>query len=168
MFHKVPDKQISPVSEAELKQRIEELGRCVDRIRSTLSPGQARASLEPLPASSPGPVDERVVRRLLRARRLREQKFGADLFADPAWDILLEAYAAQLAQQRISVSGLCCGSAVPATTALRWIKKLEEDGWLIREADPFDARRFWLTLTDSASARLAEYFEAVWPSLFLL
>jgi hypothetical protein len=44
---------------------------------------------------------------------MREQFFGPDLFADPAWDILLDLYAARLEQQRVAVSSLCIAAAVP-------------------------------------------------------
>src|SRR3546814_2986047 len=47
------------------------------------------------------------VRRMLRQRRMREQYFPADLFADPAWDMLLDLYAARLERQPVSVSSLC-------------------------------------------------------------
>lgn len=105
------------------------------------------------------------IRRLIEARRARFQHLGEDLFSDPAWDILLEAYASYLDQTRISVSALCVASGVPATTALRWIKKLEQDGWLLRDPDPLDARRFWLELSEAGSHRLGHYFETVRPAL---
>src|SRR3954451_9357535 len=57
------------------------------------------------------------VRSILKARRMRARFFEAELFADPAWDVLLELYAAQIGQYRISVSSLCIGAAVPPTTA---------------------------------------------------
>jgi hypothetical protein len=95
-------------------------------------------------------LDPRTVRLAIQARRAREAIFGSDLFADPAWDILLEAYAATLSQCRTSVTDLASAAAVPSTTALRWISKLENEGWLRRFADPFDARRSWLELTPKA------------------
>src|SRR3546814_2543305 len=75
---------------------------------------------------------------MLRQRRMREQYFPADLFADPAWDMLLDLYAARLEHQPVSVSSLCIAAAVPATTALRWIKTMTEAGLFVREADPQD------------------------------
>src|SRR3546814_4705778 len=66
------------------------------------------------------------VRRMLRQRRMREQYFPADMFADPAWDMLLDLYAARLDRQPVSVSSLCIAAAVPATTALRWIKTMTD------------------------------------------
>src|SRR3546814_17984132 len=66
-------------------------------------------------------------RELLRFRRLRDRYFAGDLFADPAWDMLLDLYAARSQNSHpVSVSSLCIASSVPATTALRWIKAMEE------------------------------------------
>ena len=112
--------------------------------------------------------EAKAVRSIVRVRRLRDQFFRADLFADPAWDILLEALATELAERRISVSGLCSASAVPATTALRWVKRLEQDGWLIRIADRFDARRDWMELTQEGSERMRRLLGTIWPNILPL
>src|SRR5437762_3206264 len=48
------------------------------------------------------------VRAILRARRSRDRFFDASLFADPAWDMLLELYLAELlGERRLSVGSLC-------------------------------------------------------------
>ena len=103
----------------------------------------------------------KMVRRLLRQRRLREQFFPADLFADPAWDMLLDLYAARLERRPVSVSSLCIASAVPATTALRWIKTMTDGGLFIREADPHDGRRIFIALAEATFDALERYFEAL-------
>src|SRR3990170_2463004 len=51
-------------------------------------------------------VTEREIREILRQRRNRDRFFDAELFADPAWDILLELYGAELGQHRLSVSSV--------------------------------------------------------------
>lgn len=101
------------------------------------------------------------VRAALRQRRMREQYFPADLFADPAWDMLLDLYAARLERQPVSVSSLCIAAAVPATTALRWIKTMCEAGLFLREADPQDGRRIFIALADGACEAMARYFDAL-------
>ncbi len=101
------------------------------------------------------------IRRMLRQRRMREQYFPADLFADPAWDMLLDLYAARLERQPVSVSSLCIAAAVPATTALRWIKTMTDAGLFVREADPHDGRRIFIALAEGACDALARYFEAL-------
>lgn len=103
----------------------------------------------------------KAVRRMLRQRRMREQYFPADLFADPAWDMLLDLYAARLERQPVSVSSLCIAAAVPATTALRWIKTMTDAGLFVRAADPHDGRRIFIALADAAFESLARYFEAL-------
>jgi hypothetical protein len=101
------------------------------------------------------------VRRMLRQRRMREQYFPADMFADPAWDMLLDLYAARLERQPVSVSSLCIAAAVPATTALRWIKTMTDAGLFLREADPDDGRRIFIALAEGAFDAMARYFEAL-------
>lgn len=107
------------------------------------------------------PATENDIKAVLKLRRRRDQFFEGALFADPAWDILLQLYAARLGQQKISVGSLCHGAAVPATTALRWITVLETKGLIERSPDPMDARRFYLTLSAAALDAMANYFRAV-------
>jgi DNA-binding MarR family transcriptional regulator len=103
----------------------------------------------------------KAVRRMLRQRRMREQYFPADLFADPAWDMLLDLYAARLERQPVSVSSLCIAAAVPATTALRWIKTMTDAGLFVRDADPHDGRRIFIALAEAAHDAMTQYFEAL-------
>lgn len=107
------------------------------------------------------PVAEGDIRAMLKMRRNRDKFFDCELFADPAWDMLLELYAARLGQQKISVGSLCSAAAVPGTTALRWITMLETRGLIERKADPMDGRRFHLSLSDAGLDRMARYFSTV-------
>lgn len=99
------------------------------------------------------------VRRVIDARAARRRFFDSDLFADPAWDILLELYALRCEQRRTSVSKLCIAAAVPSTTALRWIDKLQSDDLVEREADPFDARRVWVALSEKGLEAMRSYLQ---------
>lgn len=107
-----------------------------------------------------GETDQRIIRDIVAARRARGAILGNDLFADPAWDILLELYAASLAQRRVSVSELSAASTVPATTSLRWIDKLESAGLLTRTGDPLDSRRVWVELSADGRARMTAWLRA--------
>jgi DNA-binding MarR family transcriptional regulator len=98
------------------------------------------------------------VRSVIRARRLRSRYFQEDLFADPAWDMLLDLLQAEIAQLRVPVSSLCIAAAVPATTALRWLKTLVDQGLFVRRADPHDGRRVFVELSPEASQALRRYF----------
>ena len=110
-----------------------------------------------------GPREYRVaaasVRRLLAARRLRNQYIGKDLFTDPAWDMLLDLWAARLEGKQVSVSSLCIAAGVPATTALRWIGVLADRNLVERQPDANDKRRMYVELTDAAVTALERYFE---------
>ena len=106
-------------------------------------------------------IDSALVRSIIRARRLRDQYFRGGLFADPAWDMLLDLMAARLENNRVAVSSLCIAAAVPATTALRWIKALTDRGLFVRSADPQDGRRVYIELSDDAARGLTAYLRAV-------
>lgn len=106
-----------------------------------------------------GATDHDLVSNILRFRRQRNRLFGEDLFGEPAWDILLELYALGASGQKLSVSGACYASGVPLTTALRWVSRLERDGWIYREDDPCDKRRSWLKLCDDTEKRMAEFLK---------
>ncbi|MEN2785997.1 hypothetical protein ACFOKI_09670 [Sphingomonas qilianensis] len=101
------------------------------------------------------------LRQAIRARRLRGQFFDPTLLEDPAWDMLLDLYAAELERAQVSVSSLCIAAAVAPTTALRWISKMTEAGLLEREPDPFDRRRAFMALSVQARDGLRGYFAAV-------
>ncbi|MDF2383172.1 hypothetical protein JMG10_16935 [Nostoc ellipsosporum NOK] len=101
------------------------------------------------------------IRAVIRARRLRAQYFASDLFADPAWDMLLDLFAAGLERRRVSVSSLCIAAAVPPTTALRWIGTMHDAGLFRREADPGDRRRAYIVLSEKAQQGMRSYVGAV-------
>jgi hypothetical protein len=147
-------------------ERLRQLSDEVSRIAATL------ARLSTVPASSHGelrkPVEDDVpdvpveaVRSVIRARRLRNRYFAEDLFADPAWDMLLDLLQAEIAQLRVPVSSLCIAAAVPATTALRWLKSMTEKGIFVRRADPHDGRRVFVELSSEASISMRRYFSEV-------
>lgn len=143
-----------------LQQLSEEVGR-IANILANLS--EAEAGHETI---EPQHGDERTitaasVRAIIRARRLRDRYFPSEMFADPAWDMLLDLMAARLDRQRVAVSSLCIAAAVPATTALRWIKTLTDQGLFVRTADPQDGRRVFIELSDQAASQLAAYLTAV-------
>lgn len=111
----------------------------------------ARTARPPLP-------DPRLLRRIIRQRQSRARFFDGDLFADPAWDMLLDLAAARAEHKRVSVTSLCIASGVPPTTALRWIGQLTEAGLVRRVEDDTDRRRVFIALTDAAADAMARYF----------
>ncbi|MGN3973813.1 winged helix DNA-binding protein [Tsuneonella sp. SYSU-LHT278] len=102
--------------------------------------------------------DPRLVRKIIRQRQLRAEFLGPELFADPAWDILLDLTAARAEHVRVSVTSLCIASGVPPTTALRWIAQMTDAGLLERVEDETDRRRAFIELSDKAADAMARYF----------
>jgi predicted transcriptional regulator len=149
--------------------RLRQLSEEVSRIASTLArlsagPGAAAPVREPEPARDLPPLSADTVRHVIRARRLRARYFSEELFADPAWDMMLDLLQAEIAQLRVPVSSLCIAAAVPATTALRWLKTLVAQGLFIRRADPHDGRRVFVELAPDTSHALRRYFAEVGPA----
>lgn len=97
-------------------------------------------------------------RALKRARALRNDYFDADLFADPAWEILLELYVCSVTQQRIAVSKIAFVLNIPSTTVLRWVATLVDRGLIIRSPDPTDGRRTWASLSSLGLQKMETYF----------
>ena len=91
--------------------------------------------------------NEVAVGNLIRSRNLRGQFFSKGLFADPAWDMILDLYVSEIIRIRVSVSSLCIASNVPASTALRWMNVLESEGLVSRSPDAHDRRRYFVSLT---------------------
>ncbi|GMM93225.1 MarR family transcriptional regulator [Qipengyuania sp. MTN3-11] len=105
--------------------------------------------------------EPRLVKTMLRHRAMRAEFFDGDLFADPAWDILLDLTAARAEHRRVSVTSLCIAASVPATTALRWISQMVDAGILERTQDDGDKRRAFIALLDKAADAMARYFDAI-------
>ena len=113
------------------------------------------------PSKKPDPVYLlRLAKALVRARRLRESHFDADLFADPAWDMLLDLFMERGAGRRVAITSACIASHVPPTTALRWISLLENRGLVSREEDASDRRRAFVGLTRKGERAVARYLVA--------
>ena len=146
---------------ARLRQLSDEMGRIASTL-ARLSSGPGAPAIRPAEIATPMPdIDAETVRAVIRARRLRSRFFTEELFADPAWDMLLDLLQAEIAQLRVPVSSLCIAAAVPATTALRWIKTMTEQGLFVRRADPHDGRRVFVELAPAASDAMRRYFAEV-------
>lgn len=158
--------RLSDVSADQNSVRLRQLSDEVSRIAATLArlssgPAQAPRPVLPQADQEAPPVSAETLRTVIRARRLRERYFSSELFADPAWDMLLDLLQAEIAQLRVPVSSLCIAASVPATTALRWLKSMTSEGLFVRRADPYDGRRVFVELSPQASAALRRYFAEV-------
>lgn len=158
-----------------LSEQVEQLAERLDRLSGSAASGEPSAFRFESPGMGftarkseegdrltrqirPALPDPRLVRRIIRQRQLRSRFFDAELFADPAWDMLLDLTAARAEHQRVSVTSLCIASGVPPTTALRWIGQMTEAGLFQRVEDEADRRRAFIALSDHAADAMARYF----------
>lgn len=146
-----------------LQQLSEEVGR-IANVLAALSEDEAAAAAMAVVGAAPNGEGERLeagfIRSIIRARRLRDHFFRGEMFADPAWDMLLDLMAARVERQRVAVSSLCIAAAVPPTTALRWIKTLCDQGLFVRVADPEDGRRVFIELSAETAAMMEAYLKS--------
>jgi len=160
--------RLSDIAADKSADRLRQLSEEVSRIAATLArlssgPPAAPQAIEPAPHGDAPAVSPETVRSVIRARRLRSRYFAEDLFADPAWDMLLDLLQAEISHLRVPVSSLCIAAAVPATTALRWLKTMVSKGLFVRRADPHDGRRVFVELAPAASRALRGYFAELGP-----
>lgn len=94
----------------------------------------------------------RLARRLYLIRRCRDRAFGpaAAVFRDPAWDMMLDLFAARLEGRRTSVSSAAIAACIPQTTAIRLVDQLIDRKLIRRIADENDGRRSLLEMTPMA------------------
>lgn len=138
--------------ESDLDIRIEQLERQLRHLRSEQA--------ERLRGRTLSAADR--AEALYELRRARRIFFGgnADLFSEPAWDMLLDLFIAQEKGNDLSVSDTCIGASVPATTGLRWIALLESRGLVAKVRDCQDGRRSFVRLTPAGSEALRLYLDA--------
>lgn len=162
----IPRHRLSDIATDQSAERLRQLSEEVNRIAAALArlstgPQPVSRATELPPEGDAPQISAETVRSVIRARRFRGRYFPEELFADPAWDMLLDLLQAEIAQLRVPVSSLCIAAAVPATTALRWLKTMTQQGLFVRRADPHDGRRVFVELAPQASHALRRYFADV-------
>ncbi|MDK2768462.1 MAG: hypothetical protein KYX69_12180 [Sphingomonas sp.] len=141
-----------------MREDIDKIARTVQVLAAETGLAKSSAFVSTLDATGRAEI----VRRTIRARRMRERYFDSRLFADPAWDMLLDLYAAHLEGREVSISSLCIAAATPPTTALRWIGSMTDAGMLVRQPDQRDRRRHMISLSDGALRAIERYFSAAY------
>lgn len=94
---------------------------------------------------------------LYQERRRRTRHFPEHLFAEPAWDILLDLFVNGVRSRAISITSACIAGGIPATTGLRWLGVLEKEGLLVREISGDDARVTWVHLSPRGTDIMRNY-----------
>lgn len=97
------------------------------------------------------PLMRRTAFILYTSAKARDGLFGSRLFADPAWNILLDLIVWQ-GVRRLSVSDACLGARTPHATAMRYLTELIGRGLVVRNPDPTDGRRNFVELSSRGVA----------------
>ena len=94
----------------------------------------------------------------------RRFALGQGLFADPAWNILLDLFLSDEGGRDLSVTAVCIGSRSSAATALRYITLLVERKLIDRIADEHDGRRTYVRLTAKGWNAMVSLFDDEAPA----
>jgi CheY-like chemotaxis protein len=171
---------VKPVRPQELCGAVRRACERVDRNRAALELTDQAAMLakqaealasalnawkHPQPQAEPSarkPSNDFALLGLDHLRRPRQSFAPLGELDDVAWELLVELLRAERAAQRISVSALSISvEHISPTTALRRIRELVKAGHIIRNPDPMDARRDFVTLAPESRAALEQYLGQV-------
>jgi len=93
----------------------------------------------------------------LANRRRAIDSFSLAIVRSPAWDMMLDLYAAEHNGYRSQTTYLIQAADAPHATGLRTLTDLEEQGIIVRFQLPGDRRSRYVRLTEAGRARLEEY-----------
>lgn len=133
---------------AQLSAIATEFGARADRLTdgsSVAEPGMAALDAREL------------AKQLLAQRMARFDYFPAELFHEPAWDMLLALFVAQEERRTMNVKTLVGSAHAPVTTSQRWIDHLHKLKLVDRVIDPLDRRRMEISLSDSGNTAVRAY-----------
>lgn len=102
-----------------------------------------------------------IARRIMERRRARLTFLPPEFFGEPAWDMLLDLFVADREAKRISISSACIASGVAATTALRWLSRLEALDMVERNSDANDRRRIFVRITPLARQAIDDWLTRI-------
>ena len=94
---------------------------------------------------------------IYRARRRRSKFFDSSLFSEPAWDMLLDLFIANVHGRKVSPTSLCRAAEVSEATGLRWIGVLESQGLIRRRSVSDDGNLRLIEISDSGFDAMRKY-----------
>lgn len=116
-------------------------------------------------AAEPGeaPTDENLremAKSLLDQRRARRRFLPAELFHEPAWDMLLALFVARH-DYPMNIKALVATSDAPVTTSQRWVEHLYKLRLINRVIDPTDRRRVEISLNEAGQDAIVRYLTEI-------
>ena len=98
---------------------------------------------------------------VLADRRTRRQFLPAELFHEPAWDMLLALFVSRDDRQPMNIKALVSMSDAPVTTSQRWIEHLHKLKLIDRVIDPADRRRVEISLSHTGDQAMRAYLRSL-------
>jgi DNA-binding MarR family transcriptional regulator len=97
-------------------------------------------------------------RNALQAEQDRARLFGADMFPNPGWAILLHLFVAGAEGEEVDSGALCAAAGVPDTVALRHLAVMVAAKLVTRRPHSNNPGATYLTLTPAGETALSDYF----------
>lgn len=101
---------------------------------------------------------EKQILEIIQARAARIPFLNADIFHDPAWDMLLALFAAKLGHRSITAGSLGLIARIPPSTAFRYVKTLEQAGLVLAGPDEYDEQAS-VQLSRKGVGAMESYFD---------
>lgn len=98
---------------------------------------------------------------IIQSRRMRDNLFPTGYFSDVAWEIILELYVAEQLGEANCTSSIGLASSLAPTSVLRHLARLEQDGFVYRSPDKFDARRTLVRISLHGIHTMNQLFSAM-------
>lgn len=124
------------------------------------------ALLFPQTLPRPQRLTEDHIRSVLLMRRARGSVLGENLFSEPAWDVLLELYAAELGGRSMTLSDLALATDTPVSVITRWQAALHDRRLTRSTVSQEDPTRVTISLTAEGSSKM-EHLANHWGSAFV-
>ena len=102
-----------------------------------------------------------LARSIASARRRLGNHLEASLFANPGLDIMLFLFAEGLNGATVTTNACCAAAGVPRTTALRWIKLLQDRGLVNGSDDVSDRRVTMLALSPHGRTTIRTWLDEI-------
>jgi DNA-binding MarR family transcriptional regulator len=140
---------------AQVRARLQAMAFEIARISSDID--------APVPGKTPfqESAELRLAKQLIKERRARDQMFPANLFGEPAWDMLLDLFVAAGERRKVTVSNAAAAACVPSTTGQRYVNYMFDQALLVKYPDPVDTRRVLVALTPHAHEMTVNYLRGI-------
>lgn len=99
-------------------------------------------------------------RYVLRLRKAAKSCFGPPVLSEPAWSLMLALYTADEARKDLHIGSVAQRADIPRSTALRWLIKLQDNGFVSLTRDADDKRAVSVRMTDDGLDGMKRSFTA--------